>query len=164
MKCKVKAEPSRTMLGGGRDCMGNEHDDFVNRLQEQIYEETRNVYGELAFDRWLHMRFMGSMENPDGYARLTGKCGDTMEIFLKFEGDRVKDATFLTDGCGSSAVCGSFAAEMAIGKTPDELIEITGEAILEKLGGLPKEEEHCAFLAGETLQEALNNYMIKKRK
>ncbi|MBW2025965.1 MAG: iron-sulfur cluster assembly scaffold protein, partial [Deltaproteobacteria bacterium] len=142
--------------------MGNELDDFVNELQEQIYEETRNAYGELAFERWLHMRFMGSMENPDGYARVTGKCGDTMEIFLRFEDDRVKDASFLTDGCGSSAVCGSFAAEMAIGKTPDELIEITGDTILEKLGGLPKEEEHCAFLAGETLQEALSDYMIKK--
>jgi len=144
--------------------MGNELDDFVNELQEQIYEETKNAYGQSAFDRWLHMRFMGSMGNPDGYARVRGKCGDAMEIFLKFEDDRVKDASFVTDGCGSSAVCGSFAAEMAIGKTPDELIEITGEAILEKLGGLPKEEEHCAFLAGETLQEALTNYMIKKRK
>ncbi len=150
------------MSGGRKDCMGNELDDFVNELQEQIYEETRNAYGELAFERWLHMRFMGSMENPDGYARVTGKCGDTMEIFLRFEDDRVKDASFLTDGCGSSAVCGSFAAEMAIGKTPDELIEITGDTILEKLGGLPKEEEHCAFLAGETLQEALSDYMIKK--
>jgi nitrogen fixation NifU-like protein len=53
---------------------------------------------------------------------------------------------------------------MAIGKNPDEIIEITGEAILEKLGGLPKEEEHCAFLSAETLQEALHEYMIKQTK
>jgi len=57
-----------------------------------------------------------------------------------------------------------FAAEMAIGKTPDEILDVTGDAILERLGGLPKEEEHCAFLAGETLQEALNNYMINQVK
>ena len=44
----------------------------------------------------------------------------------------------------------------------DEVLEITGDVILKKLGGLPKEEEHCAFLAGETLQEALNDYMIKQ--
>jgi len=60
-------------------------------------------------------------------------------------------------------VCGSFAAELALGKSPDELVEITGDAILKILGGLPKEDEHCAFLAGETLQEALNEYMIKQR-
>ncbi len=84
-----------------------------------------------------------------------------MQIFLKFENDRVCDAAYLTDGCGSSTVCGSFAAEMAIGKNPDELIEITGDAILEKLGRFPEEDRHCAFLAAETLQEALNRYMAK---
>ena len=85
-----------------------------------------------------------------------------MEIFLKFENDRVKEASYQTDGCGSSNVCGSFTAEMALGKNPDELLEITGEAIQEKLGGLPSEERHCAFLSAETLQEALNDYMIKQ--
>ena len=85
-----------------------------------------------------------------------------MEIFLKFENHRVKESSFQSDGCGSSIVCGSFAAEMSLGKNPDELLEITGEAILEELGKLPKEDEHCASLAAETLQEALNDYMIKQ--
>jgi len=39
---------------------------------------------------------------------------------------------------------------------------VTGEAILNRLAGFPKEEAHCAFLAAETLQEALNDYMIKQ--
>jgi nitrogen fixation NifU-like protein len=51
---------------------------------------------------------------------------------------------------------------MCIGKTPDELLEVTGEAIVEKIGSLPEEESHCAFLAAGTVQEALNNYMIKQ--
>jgi len=29
---------------------------------------------------------------------------------------------------------------------------------------MPKGEEHCAFLAAESLQEALNDYMIKQGK
>ena len=53
---------------------------------------------------------------------------------------------------------------MTLGKTPDELLEITGEAILEKTGGLPEEESHCAFLAAETVGMALNDYMIKQKK
>jgi nitrogen fixation NifU-like protein len=53
---------------------------------------------------------------------------------------------------------------MALGKNPDELTDITGEKILEKLGGLPKEDEHCAFLSAETLQEALHDYMTKQTK
>lgn len=137
-------------------------DDFVRNLQEQIFQETKEAYGEKAYHRWLDPLFMGSIKNPDGYACLTGVCGDTMEIFLSFENGRVKEALFRADGCGSSIVSGSFAAEMAMGKDPDELVEITGEAILETLGKLPKEDEHCAFLAAETLQEALNDYMIKQ--
>ncbi|MDZ7698749.1 MAG: iron-sulfur cluster assembly scaffold protein [Deltaproteobacteria bacterium] len=143
--------------------MSDNLDDFVNNLQEQIYEETRATYGTAAFDRWLNPMYGGIMEDPDGFARVTGPCNDTMEMYLKFEGDRVKAASFQTDGCGSSAVCGSFAAEMAHEKTPDELVEVSGEAILEKLGGLPEEERHCAFLAAETLQEALHDYMVKQR-
>ena len=144
--------------------MANDLDDFVQDLQNQIYDETREAYGNVAFERWLHPLYMGAIENPDGYAQLTGSCGDTMQIFLRFENDHVRDASFQTDGCGSSSVCGSFASEMAHGKTPDEILEITGDTILGILGGLPKEEEHCAFLAAETLQEALNEYMVKRVK
>lgn len=144
--------------------MSDTLDDFVQELQEQIFEETKETYGEIAYQRWLNPLYMGEMIDPDAYARVRGVCGDTMEIFLKFEKDRVKDASFRTDGCGSSTVCGSFVAEMSIGKNPDELLEVTGEAIIEKLGKLPKEDEHCAFLAAETLNQALNEYMIKQTK
>jgi len=144
--------------------MSDEFDDFASNLQEQIFEETKDTYGIAAFERWRNPLYMGALNAPDGYARVTGPCNDTMEIFLRFRQEKVTEASFQTDGCGSSAVCGSFAAEMAHGKTPDELLDVTGEAILKKLGGLPKEEEHCAFLAGETLQEALSNYMKKQLK
>lgn len=137
-------------------------DDFAKNLQEQIFEDTRNAYGEKAYHRWLNPVYMGSINDPDGYARVTGKCGDTMEMYLKFENGRVKEAAYGTDGCGSSHVCGSYAAEMAIEKNPDEVISISGEAILEKLERFPQDEQHCAFLAAETLQEALHNYMIKQ--
>ena len=139
-------------------------DDFVQDIKDQMIEETRKAYGNEAFERWLDPRHMGSLDDPDGYAFLRGKCGDTVQIFLRFDGnDRVREATFQTDGCGSSIVCASFAAEMALGKRPDEILEVTGESIMDVLGGLPKEEAHCAFLAAETLQEALHSYMIKRR-
>jgi len=144
--------------------MGNGFDAFVENLQNQICDETREAFGEVGFQRWRNPLFNGKLENPDAYACIAGNCGDTMEIFLVFEDDRVKEAAYTTDGCGSSTVCGSFAAEMATGKNPDQLVEITGEKILNKLGRFPKEDEHCAFLAAETLQAALNHYMMKGRK
>jgi nitrogen fixation NifU-like protein len=142
--------------------MSEKLDEFVRELQGQIFEETKEAYGETAFERWMNPRCRGRLDDPDGYARLSGGCGDTMEIFLRFEGDRVKEASFMTDGCGSSTVCGSVAAEMSLGKSPDEIVEVTDEVIKEVLGGLPPDDEHCASLAAETLQEALHDYMIKQ--
>lgn len=139
-------------------------DHFIRELQEQIHAETREAYGQVVFERWRSPRYMGFMDHPDGYGYFTGSCGDRMEIFLRFQEDKVKDAAFRTDGCGSSVVCGSYAAELALGKTPDEVAEVSGETILETLGGLPEEDRHCAFLAAESLQEALDDYMRKQRR
>jgi nitrogen fixation NifU-like protein len=144
--------------------MSENFDEFVEDLQNQIFEETRAAYGDIAFQRWLKPLYMGSLNNPDGYGRVTGSCGDTMQIFLKIMNNKIQEALFQTDGCGSSAVCGSFAAELCRGKTPDEILEISGESILKKTGGLPKEDEHCAFLAAAALQEALNDYMVKQKR
>jgi len=141
--------------------MGDKFDEFAEGLQSQIFEETRAAYGDVAFERWRKPEHMGRIDNPDGYGRVKGSCGDTMQIFLKFQNDRVKTASFQTDGCGTSTVCGSFAAELALGKNPDELTGITGRTILDILGGLPEEDQHCAFLAAETLQEAFNDYMMR---
>ncbi|HUV77861.1 MAG TPA: iron-sulfur cluster assembly scaffold protein [Desulfobacterales bacterium] len=142
--------------------MGDNLDNFVQQLQDQIFEETKKDFGEKVYKRWREPLYMGVIDEPDGHAKVKGKCGDSIEIFLKFENNRITQASFLTDGCGPSVVCGSYAAEMAIGKDPDELVEITGKIILEKLGGLPEENEHCAFLAAESLQQALNDYMINQ--
>ncbi len=143
--------------------MRPDFDDVVKELQEKIFDEAKETLGEEGFQRWRNPLYNGKLEDADSHARITGKCGDTMEVFLIFEGDRVKRATFTTDGCGSSTVCGSFAVEMAVGKSAEQLCEITGEKILKRLGRFPKEDEHCAFLAEETLHEALNNYMIARR-
>jgi nitrogen fixation NifU-like protein len=143
--------------------MTDELDNFARELQDQINEETREAYGQVAYERWLKPLYVGVMSDPDGYGRVTGTCGDTMEIYLSFEKGRVKEATFQTNGCGSSTVCGSFAAELAHGQGTEEITEVTGEMILKILGGLPEEDRHCAFLAAETLQEALDDYMKKQR-
>ncbi len=144
--------------------MSKDINDFIDDIQKEIFDEAKDVLGEEGFERWLNPRYRGGIKNPDAHARIKGVCGDTMEIFLKFEENHVKEASYLTDGCSSSSICGSFAAELAIGKSPDELFDVTGESILKKLGNIAKEEQHCAFLAAETLREALNDYMIMQVK
>ena len=139
--------------------MSDQLDDFLKELQGQIYEETLRDYGQKAFDRWIDPPCMHTMENPDAHGRITGSCGDTMDIFLKFKEGTVSEAAVTTDGCGPSMICGSLAAELAIGNDPEELKKITAETILEVIGGLPEEDQHCASLAANTLQMALFRYL-----
>ena len=144
--------------------MNDGFDTFADNLQEQIFDEAKEAYGETGFQRWRNPEYKGRMQSCDPSASIKGGCGDTMEIFLKFAGDRVQSASYFTDGCASSEICGFFTAEMAIGKDADELTEITGDIVLKKIGRFPDEDKHCAFLTAETLQEALRRYMIHKTK
>jgi nitrogen fixation NifU-like protein len=132
---------------------------FVEELKKDILEETKRAYGEKVYRRWREPLHEGSLADPDGYACRRSSCGDSMEFFLKFDGERVSQASFRTAGCGASVVCGSYAAEMALGQSPKEILEITAESILERLGGLPREEEAMAALAAKTLHAALYDFM-----
>lgn len=134
-------------------------DKFLDQLQEDIFDEAREALGEKGFDRWRNPRFNGRMEDPDGWARITGECGDSMEIYLKFKDNRVAQASYFTDGCASSMVSGSFAAELTLDKSPEDLTDITADHVLKAIGKLPKDDLHCTTLAARTIQAALDNYM-----
>lgn len=142
----------------------NNLDDFLDNLQNEIFEEAKQALGEKGFQRWRNPKFHGRMENSDGHASVTGACGDTMEIYLKFENNRVSNASYFTNGCASSAIAGSFAAELTLGKDPDEITDITGQTVLDTIGKLPEKDLHCATLAADTIQEALSNYMSALQK
>ncbi|MBW2028044.1 MAG: iron-sulfur cluster assembly scaffold protein [Deltaproteobacteria bacterium] len=137
---------------------------FVEDVLAEIRREMEGAYGKAAYERWKSPLFLGKMDDPDGHGCMMGACGDAMQVFLKFEGNRVKEAAFLSDGCGSSTVCGSFAAEIAIGKTPEEILEVTGQDIISKMGTIPEEDRHLADLAAETLKAALRDYQGKRGK
>lgn len=139
-----------------------QYDALIDEIQEKITLETKEIYGVKGLDRWHNPQFNGRLEDADAAGRITGKCGDTMEIFLCFDNNRVSKASSLTDGCFSSRLCGSFTAELAIGKNPEELFDLTGEDVLKAIGTFPKEEAHCAFLAVKTMQEAVNSYLVKQ--
>lgn len=139
-----------------------EFEDYVDGLQAKVFEEARQAYGEKGFDRWRNPKYHGRLEDPDGQARVTGGCGDTIEMTLRIEEGRVVDGAFMTTGCASSGLCGSFAVELAIGRGVESVFDLEGQDVLDSIGTFPEDDSHCAFLAVETLQEAVNTYMVKK--
>ena len=71
----------------------------------------------------------------------------------------VEQVSFVTDGCGPSLAAGSMATSLARGKPIAEVMKIGQRDILDALGGLPTESEHCPLLAANTLKAACQNYL-----
>ena len=106
----------------------------------------------------------GRMNDPDGAAIIKGICGDTMEMFLKIQNDRIVDIAYTTDGCMTSHAAGTAATVMAKGNSVRECLKITQSGILEHLGGMPEESQHCALLAANTFHKALRDFAIGRKK
>jgi nitrogen fixation NifU-like protein len=123
----------------------------------------REIYSETVVEHNLNPKNLGSFPDADGYAQITGPCGDTMEMWLKIDGNIVVKAGFTTDGCGTTIASGSMATEMAKGKSVAEAQKISQKGVLDALEGLPEESEHCALLASNTLKAAIRDYMIMQR-
>jgi nitrogen fixation NifU-like protein len=139
--------------------MTSEFDD----LQELILEDARKVYSETTIDHFMNPRNLGDMDDADGFGRVSGSCGDTMEIWLKVRNGAIAEATFMTDGCGSSIASGSMVTELVRGRSVNEARRISQQDVLNALGGLPEESEHCALLAADTLKEAIRDYLVMER-
>lgn len=110
---------------------------------------------------WFAVYFWLSphLNSPDGKARITGACGDTMEIQLKLKENKIINSSYWTNGCVYSLNCICAAAGLAKGKTPEQALDINADIIQKSVGGLPKDNIHCAALAAETLHAAIDNYI-----
>ncbi len=104
----------------------------------------------------------GPLRDADGNARLLGPCGDTMEIWISVSNGIIDDARYTSDGCFSSNKCGSSAALLAIGRSPDEAGRISAQEILEHAKDVGEESAHCALLAENTLKKTVENWHKNK--
>jgi nitrogen fixation NifU-like protein len=53
--------------------------------------------------------------------------------------------------------------EMVKGKTLDEALSISKEAVAAELDGLPPQKMHCSNLGADALRKAIEDYKSKKK-
>ncbi|MCL2375875.1 MAG: Fe-S cluster assembly scaffold protein NifU [Defluviitaleaceae bacterium] len=121
-------------------------------------------YSEKVMDYFMNPRNMGEIENASGVGTVgNAKCGDIMKIYLDIDDEGViRDAKFKTFGCGAAIATSSIATELVMGKTIDEAIGFTNQAVTEALDGLPPVKVHCSLLAEDAVRAALWDYSQKK--
>ncbi len=138
--------------------------------------DLRELYQEVILDHYKKPRNFHRMADAhrtaEGYNPL---CGDKVIIYLKMEGDVVKDLSFEGSGCAISTASASLMTESMKGKTLKE-----AEEIFKNFHNMLTKESHgpptdlgklavfsgvrefpirvkCATLAWHTLRAALEN-------
>ena len=117
-----------------------------------------------VIDHARQPRNKGILPAYNAEGQITGPCGDTMAFWLDVKDGLVKNASFYTTGCGTSLACGSMATCLVRGMRVAAAAALSQEDILNALGGLPPEAEHCALLAANTMRAACENYLKDSRR
>jgi nitrogen fixation NifU-like protein len=83
--------------------------------------DLRDLYQEVILDHNRHPRNFGALDSADrkvdGHNPL---CGDKITLFLRVDGDRIADVSFVGAGCAISKASASLMTDAVKGKTIQE--------------------------------------------
>jgi nitrogen fixation NifU-like protein len=116
---------------------------FMDEQQTDFWQSHSITFLEMAF-RTDHQE---RLNDADGHGKKTGDCGDTVEFFLKLDGDRIQTLSYAVNGCMYTNACANAVIELAKGKSLDNAWEIQPETVADYLETLPEDHFHCAELA-----------------
>ncbi len=122
------------------------------------------MYSDKVMEHFMNPRNVGEIENASGVGTVgNAKCGDIMRIYLDIDSEThiINDVKFKTFGCGAAIATSSMATELVKGKTIEDALKITNNAVMEALDGLPPVKVHCSLLAEEAIHAALWDYAKK---
>ncbi|MCB1189040.1 MAG: SUF system NifU family Fe-S cluster assembly protein [Leptospiraceae bacterium] len=133
------------------------------------------LYKEVILDHYENPRNFGTIENPDvKEAGANPLCGDELELFINFDGDKIKEIKFHGKGCSISQASASMMTDVVTGKGTDYAKDVINQfkgmivedkepnfsedlEDLESLNGVKKYPVRvkCAVLAWNTLEKAI---------
>ena len=82
----------------------------------------QSLYQELILDHFRRPRNRGRLEQPDASVVMKNPlCGDEITLQLTFEGDQVRDARFVGQGCSISQASASMMTQLVRGKPASQV-------------------------------------------
>jgi nitrogen fixation NifU-like protein len=96
-----------------------------------------DFYREEILEHYTHPHHYGTLESPDiSHEEDNPLCGDRVRFDIELDGDgeTVKDVRFSGVGCAISKASASMLTDLIIGKTLEEVKELTRDDMLDELG------------------------------
>lgn len=135
-----------------------------SQIEESELTENQLVYKENILDHYKHPHNKKEVDNPTcAHAAVNLSCGDTINVMLQIQDDKVVDTGFSGKGCAISQASMSMLSEEIKGKSIAEIQKMGRADILEMLGipiGIVR--MRCALLGLRATQSAIEEYEKKK--
>ncbi|MFQ5456559.1 MAG: Fe-S cluster assembly scaffold protein NifU [Nitrospirota bacterium] len=120
-------------------------------------------YSPKVMEHFSDPHNVGEIPDADGVGNVGNPaCGDIMRLYIKVKDGIIEDVKFKTFGCGAAIATSSMVTDMVKGKTIEDALKVSNQAVAEALGGLPKVKMHCSVLAEEALQASIDDYYKKQ--
>ncbi len=126
-----------------------------------------DIYHEMIVDYSRNPINFGEIENHDvTFHDSNPLCGDSIDIDMKIDENKVTDIKFHGRGCAICMACSSVLTEITKGKSIDEARAIEKNDVLSELGleHLQAVRIKCALLSLKVLKSALYTYIGKNLK
>jgi len=131
--------------------------------------EQFGFYSKKAIRLFKNPKHVGEIKDADGIGQEGNPvCGDLMKVYIKVGKNKkgkevVKDIKYQTYGCLAAISASEGLCILAKGKTLEEARKITSKDIADFLGKVPPIKFHCSILGMETLRNAIDDYLSKKK-
>ena len=121
-----------------------------------------DIYHEMIVDYSRNPLNYGEIENHEvTFHDSNPLCGDSIDIDMKIDDNKVTDIKFHGKGCAICMACTSVLTEITKGKSLDDVRKIEKHDILGELGldHLQAVRIKCALLSLKVLKSALYTYL-----
>lgn len=119
-----------------------------------------NIYRENILDHYKNPENFGVLLNPSIQSKENNPlCGDEIQIEIKLEKNKVKEAKFIGKGCAISQASTDLLINYIKNKSLNEIKKITQENILDLLEiKLTPTRLKCALLSLNVLKNGIKEY------
>ncbi len=125
-----------------------------------------DIYQEELMDIYKNPHNRGKINSPSvSVSKKNPMCGDEIDLQLKVKDGVIKEAKFEGSACSVSIISSSILTDYLLGKTINEVENITEEDLLKLINlNLTTSRVVCATLVLNALQEAIEKYETENKK